>query len=229
MTGVRSFVGAWCDEDSSPPATPELVVRVLVKRADGSLALETLSQKVLEEHAPALLRLHGVASEANLYLCKLAYEAERNPGAVLAAWPDATGDLVVVTSHEDRLGVRYVPHERSGLAHLFESLTRYIHLTAHDAWKHVAVEGRTVNTAHKWECPRCGAPWGKHGRSGFKKCKSPHKKTEGCSGLVCECKPTSLVYMQSHGETQENPCPTARCCHCGWAGTMPQHRRRNEV
>lgn len=138
---TSSFVGAWCDENFLPPDPPELVVQVLVRRADESLSIETLHQDVLATHAPALLRLHGVAAEVNRHLCTLAFDAERKPGAVLAAWPDATGELVVVFVHEGQLGVRYVQREKAGLAHLLEAMTRYVHLTAQDVWSRVAGRG----------------------------------------------------------------------------------------
>jgi hypothetical protein len=138
---TSSFFGAWCDENFLPPAQPELVVQVLVRRADGSLALETLCQDVLATHAPALLRLHGLAAEANRYLCVLACEVGQPEGAVLAAWPDAMGELVVVFVHEGQLGVRYVQREKAGLAHLLEAMTRYVHLTAQDVWSRVAGRG----------------------------------------------------------------------------------------
>jgi hypothetical protein len=138
---TSSFVGAWCDENSLPPAQPELVVQVLVRRADESLALETLHQDVLARHAPALLHLHGVAAEVNRYLCVLACKVGQPAGAVLAAWPEATGELVVVFAHEGQLGVRYVPREKAGLAHLLEAMTRYVHLTAQDVWSRVAGRG----------------------------------------------------------------------------------------
>jgi hypothetical protein len=141
VTKTSDIVGAWCDENFLPPDPPELVVQVLVRRADGSLALATLHQDVLARHAPSLLRLHGVAAEANRHLCVLASEVEPPTGVVLAAWPDATGELVVVFVHEGQLGVRYVPLEKAGLAHLFEALVRSVRLTAQDVWRRVAGRG----------------------------------------------------------------------------------------
>jgi hypothetical protein len=140
VTKTSDIVGAWCDENFLPPNAPELVVQVLVRRADESLALATLHQDVLARHAPALLRLHGVASEANRHLCVLASEVEPPTGVVLAAWPDVAGELVAVSVHEGRLGVRYVPREKAGLAHLLEAMTRYVRLTAQDVWKRVSEE-----------------------------------------------------------------------------------------
>jgi hypothetical protein len=31
----------------------------------------------------------------------------------------------------------------------------------------------------------------------------------------------SIAVERPHGETKENPCPNARCAHCGWSGTFP--------
>jgi hypothetical protein len=141
VTKTSDIVGAWCDENFLPPNTPELVVQVLVRRADGSLSIETLHQDVLAKYAPALLRLHGVAAEANRHLCVLASEVGRPAGPVLAAWPAVIGGLKFVEVRDGQIGLRYVPHERAGLAHLFEALVRYVRLTAQDVWKRVVDEG----------------------------------------------------------------------------------------
>ena len=70
-----------------------------------------------------------------------------------------------------------------------------------------------------WRCPKCGAEWYKCGQG---ECLD-HADTV-CEGLICECLEYFVVNgseMENHGEVAENPCPHARCYHCGWRGTVP--------
>ena len=61
----------------------------------------------------------------------------------------------------------------------------------------------------KFECPKCGATPGVHGRGGDDKC------TDGdlCAGIICNCDLDTPGYDESdHGESHAHPC-SARCYH----------------
>ena len=65
-----------------------------------------------------------------------------------------------------------------------------------------------------WKCPDCSAPANKHGKG---ECALGVAKTGMCSGMICDCdQDTDKI----HGTAKE-PCPNARCYHCGWAGEFP--------
>lgn len=68
-----------------------------------------------------------------------------------------------------------------------------------------------------WACPECGAEAMKHGAGGKEKCKE--RREGNCSGFLCDC--TGDV-ADMHGNTLEDPCPEARCYHCGWGGEFPR-------
>ncbi len=72
--------------------------------------------------------------------------------------------------------------------------------------------------AIEWRCPRCSAPHDEHGEG---ECSWRHGET--CGGFLCECIDTDDgSELPDHGVTFGNPCPTARCYHCGWEGTFPK-------
>ncbi len=69
----------------------------------------------------------------------------------------------------------------------------------------------------EWKCPRCSAtPDG--GCKGTKKTIEPIHRNRDCMGFVCEC---SGDTVSTHGESANDPCPSATCHHCGWGGTFP--------
>lgn len=65
----------------------------------------------------------------------------------------------------------------------------------------------------KWECPDCAAPFDDHGKG---ECKDSSGSSK-CGGFICDCDEDS---DDNHG-TDEQPCPNARCYHCGWMGEFP--------
>jgi len=77
----------------------------------------------------------------------------------------------------------------------------------------------------EFECPKCGATPGKHGKGGDGKCKAHghlygHSST--CGGIVCNCDFDAPGYDEpDHGETHTLPC-SARCYHRDWEGRLPQ-------
>lgn len=70
-----------------------------------------------------------------------------------------------------------------------------------------------------WKCPQCKVD---HEGCDFlseevkAKCAAHH----GCMGFICEC--VDDGENPDHGQHLGDPCPDARCYHCGWAGTFPQ-------
>jgi hypothetical protein len=69
-----------------------------------------------------------------------------------------------------------------------------------------------------WACPRCGADANKHGKGGSDKCLESGSGRE-CQGFLCEC--DNDEPSEDHGQTHEDPCPSANCYHCGWYGVFP--------
>jgi hypothetical protein len=65
----------------------------------------------------------------------------------------------------------------------------------------------------RWQCPKCGAPAGGHGKGA---CQSG----DLCEGIICECEDDGFL-SDDHGESFSNPCKNANCYHCGWGGTIP--------
>lgn len=64
----------------------------------------------------------------------------------------------------------------------------------------------------KWACPKCGATPDAHGRG---PCETRYGE---CLGFLCEC---ACDTADDHGEHADDPCASAACYHCGWAGTFP--------
>jgi hypothetical protein len=72
----------------------------------------------------------------------------------------------------------------------------------------------------EFKCPKCQAPPNDHGKGGPEKCNDRHGRSQdsGCMGFICECDNDG---SEGHGESFEDPCPSANCYHCGWGGTFP--------
>jgi hypothetical protein len=68
----------------------------------------------------------------------------------------------------------------------------------------------------EWKCPKCGATAGGHGKGGRYECADGVGRD--CRGFLCECEEES---GDDHGYSHADPCPCARCYHCGWEGTYP--------
>jgi hypothetical protein len=74
----------------------------------------------------------------------------------------------------------------------------------------------------EFKCPKCNAPPHEHGKG---RCTDRIGQREGgdCEGFICDC--DSDEFPQSadddHGKTFSNPCETASCYHCGFAGRVP--------
>lgn len=74
----------------------------------------------------------------------------------------------------------------------------------------------------KWACPKCGAKANAHGKGGIDACKDRYASPSECNGFLCEC---DVETEETHGETYADPCPYARCHHCGWEGKFPRPPR----
>lgn len=68
----------------------------------------------------------------------------------------------------------------------------------------------------KWQCPKCGAEPGEHGKGGADKCISIDA-VSFCDGFLCDCD----VDSEGHGKSYSDQCTNAVCSHCGWSGTFP--------
>lgn len=67
-----------------------------------------------------------------------------------------------------------------------------------------------------WACPKCGAPANNHGKGNRERCRA--RGLSDCPGFLCECDGDTDDH---HGEQYADPCPEAKCHHCGWSGTFP--------
>ena len=73
-----------------------------------------------------------------------------------------------------------------------------------------------IDGSVEWACPRCGADSYKHGKG---ECLNDLTRLD-CLGFICECPESPESTEKSHG-THTDPCPDARCYHCGWANSFP--------
>lgn len=78
---------------------------------------------------------------------------------------------------------------------------------------------RKDSLRHGLRCPNCNATFGRHGRGGKRRCRCG--PVECCPGIRCTCKGQDHFVLRS-GELiwRRSPCPSVKCGHCGWTGTL---------